>query len=159
MDLVMMGLINWFNGLKRNEKMYVCKGCGAMCRKDVETLPEWEANFGPDELKQLSEKEYCIWDEWCRECVDKKGFILFDSKHPVIKYLNQRKQYKTLVAEEFKAVKKMFIENLTDEILWQLNTKAFDWFVRETKCGKKKAAKAFCRDAEKQIKKHIENEI
>lgn len=141
-------------------EVYICRICKNKWRTaDIEILPEWEKDFDEEHLKELSEKEYYIQDAWCRECAEKKGYILFDSKHPVVKYRNQRKQYKMVVSGVFKEVAQRFLENITNEVLWQLNPEAFDWFMNGTKCGKQKAAKAYCRDVEKQIRKCIENEI
>ena len=142
------------------DSVYVCQRCkNKWCTTDVEILPEWEVDFDENELKELSEKEYCVEDAWCRECAEQEGYILFDSRHPVVKYTNQRKQYKSVVSEVFKEVTQRFLENVTDEVLWRLNTEAFNWFANGTKCGKRKAARAYCQDAEKQIRKYVEDEI
>ena len=143
------------------DMVYVCQKCKSKwCTSDIEMLPEWEADFYGEHLKGLLEKEYSVEDAWCRECAEKEDSImLFDSKHPVVRYINQRKQYKSVVGNVFKEVTQRFLENITDEVLWQLNTEAFNWFVNGTKCGKRKAARAYCQDAEKQIKKYIEDEI
>ena len=99
-------------------------------------------------------------DAWCRECAEKEdNIMLFDSKHPVVKYINQRKQYKSVVGDVFKEVTQQFLENITDEVLWRLNTDAFEWLVLGRKCRNKKAAMLYCMGAEKQIKKYIEDEI
>ncbi len=141
------------------DTVYFCQRCKSKwCIADLEILPEWEEDFGEKQLKEFSEREYYVQVAWCRECAEKEGNILFDSKHPIVKYINQRKQYKAVVSKVFKEVTQRFLGNITDEILWQLHTEAFNWFANRRKCGKK-AARAYCRDVEKQIRKYIEEEI